>query len=1036
MSEPIPQEWENPQVIAVNREPMHATLMPYETIEAALAGERSQSPFYKSLNGVWKFRYLSRPTDVPEGFFNENYADVAWDTITVPGNWQLQGFDRPIYTNIQYPFPPDDCPRVPIGDNPTGLYRTAFTVPPEWAGRQVFLVFESVDSFFYLWVNGQQVGLSKDSRLPAEFNITAYLREGQNTLALEVLRWSDSTYIEDQDMWWLSGIARDVYLYSVPTVHLRDVQVQTDLDANYRDATLQVKVTLRNYGSEAQPTQIITATLYDDTNMPFLLDGLRGAARLEGGAEETLTMRTTVLNPHKWSAENPYLYTLLVKLFAADGTTLLEVESYKVGFRRVELREGGLLINGVNVHIQGVNRHEHDPLTGKAVSVESMRQDIVLMKRFNINTVRTSHYPNDPRWYDLCDRYGLYVIDEANIESHGLWDKPAKDPLWEKAFVDRGMRMVQRDRNHPCVIIWSLGNESGYGPNHDRMAEWIRANDPTRPIHYESAKDAPLVDMVSVMYPSVERLIALAEAPGETRPLIMCEYAHSMGNATGNLKEYWEVIESHPRCIGGCIWDWVDQGLLQKTYVGERYAYGGDFWDRPNDTNFCINGLVSPDRTPHPALWEHKKVLEPVRVRAVDLEAGVVEIENRYRFTDLGGVKITWQVSSDERVVQEGELPRLNTAPGQVERVNIPYAAPEPQAGAEVRLLLRFALAEETLWAAAGHVVAWAQFELPFPAAPRPQLAVAAMPVLQTSETPAAIAVRGAAFAITLDKATGTLSGWHFQGMELLERGPQVSVWRAPTDNDANTWGDEQAAIHWREAGLDRMVETVEAVTLESLSARRVQVAVRSRLRAAELTEGFDCAYVYTFYGSGDVRLEVSITPSDTLPHLPRLGVELTMPSHFETMSWYGRGPQESYADRKEGAAVGLYRGSVTAQHFPYIMPQENGNKTEVRWVALTSAAGVGLLAVGEDHLLEVSAHHFTTTDLTYALHTNELKPRNEITLHLDYRQSGLGGASCGPARLPQYRLLPQPVHWSMLLRPFSEVQHSAMSWSKTQIVE
>jgi beta-galactosidase/beta-glucuronidase len=874
-------------------------------------------------------------------------------------------------------------------------------------------------------------------------------------------------------------------------------------------------------------------------------DGTESATGIsvKAGEEVTVELEELVTAPKKWSDERPYLYTLLIALRGPAGD-LVEVERCSVGFRSVEIKEGQIHVNGVPILFRGVNRHEHDPDTGHVVNVESMIEDIRLMKQFNVNAVRTCHYPDDPRWYELCDRYGLYVVDEANIESHGVWDRLTKDPEWEAAFMERGTRMVERDKNHPCVIVWSLGNESGYGPNHVALADWIHEQDPTRPVHYESAtqwriykgpETAPEIDVVSTMYPSVDRIAEMAQTPGETRPLIMCEYVHSMGNSTGNLKEYWDVVEANKRLQGGFVWDWMDQGIRQVTEDGEEwFAYGGDFGDEPNDANFCINGLVWPDRVPHPGLWEHKKVVAPVCLEAVDLATGKVRVVNKYSFSDLSGLDISWELTADGEMLQAGELPRLDTPAGESEVVTIPVHEPDLKPGTQCWLTVSFALAEDVPWADQGHAVAWEQFEMPFAVPARPTLKVDGMPALQMEESEAEVTVQGQGFNLTFDKEVGGITSWKYKGEELICRGPALNVWRAPTDNDANAWGEQKLAIRWREVGLDQLQGRVTGVEAVQEVAQRVRVSVHlvkevgddailpeppsreeqltflerglswlldeealrvlcSRLSMAyddlpgddkearisllmarlvgedrlfeflqevhdllvdsgeqvpdalkdamaaaesglepqrKSPARFDCEYTYTIYGSGDVVVDAHVLPHGDLPPLPRIGLQMCLPGQYGHFSWYGRGPHESYVDRKQGAKVGVYTGTVDDQYVPYIVPQENGNKTDVRWVALTSDEGFGLLAVGMPQL-EVSAHHFTTEDLTQATHTYELERRDEITLNLDYAQSGLGNGSCGPGVLPQYLLQPCEVRFGLRLRPFSTAEDSPVALSK-----
>jgi beta-galactosidase len=1044
-------DWENPQVVGRNKEPGHATLVPYADEAAALSGQREASPYFRLLNGEWQFRIAPNPASAPQEFFRPDYDASGWATVAVPGNWQLQGLDRgydvPIYANVQYPFPIDKLPCVPADDNPTGSYRHTFAVPEEWHDRQIFLLFEGVDSAFYLWVNGQMVGYSQDSRLPGEFNITPYVHAGENTLAVQVYRWSDGSYLEDQDYWRLSGIYRDVYLWAAPAVHVRDFWVQTHLDAAYRDAVLKVRAKVRNYGDQDVTGYSLEVKLLDADGMPVLPEPISRQVRVAAGAEVTLDLEQAVTAPAKWSDEYPYLYTVLISLQDVNGE-LLEVESCRVGFRVVEIKDGQIHLNGVPILFKGVNRHEHDPDTGHTITVESMIQDILLMKRFNINAVRTCHYPDDPRWYDLCDQYGLYIIDEANIESHGVWDRLTKDPEWKTAFMERGIRMVERDKNHPCIIVWSLGNESGYGPNHEALADWIHTHDPTRPVHYESAtawrsyrgpEDAPHIDIVSVMYPPVDKIIEMAHTAGETRPLIMCEYAHAMGNSPGNLKEYWEAIEAYPRFQGGCVWDWVDQGIRQVTDAGEEwFAYGGDFGDEPNDGSFCINGLVFPDRTIQPSMWEHKKVLQPVAVESVDLLAGKLEITNKYGFSDLSGLDLTWQLTADDEVLQTGQLPRLYTSPGARDVITIPFDTPELAPGVEYWLTLSFTLAGDTPWAEKGHEVAWEQFKVPFDVPEVTALPVSEMPVLEMNESATEVVVRGADFRVVFDKRQGTVASLQYRDRELVKRGPRLNFWRAPTENDLSASGQEMAALRWRDAGLDRLREHVTEVKVSQLAQQLVQLDVRSVLTpevdgAHRFSTRFEGAYTYSIYGSGDVVIDTHVLPSDGLPFLPRVGLQMGLPGGYERFTWYGRGPHETYVDRQVGAQVGLYSGTVDEQYVPYIVPQENGNKTDVRWVALTNEQGIGLLAVGSPWL-NVSAHHYSTEDLTQAAHTYELKWRGDITLNLDYRQSGLGSASCGPGTLEKYLLQPEQVRFRVRLRPFSAQEITPMALSKQRL--
>jgi beta-galactosidase/beta-glucuronidase len=1144
-------DWSNPQMTGRNKEPGHATYTPFADAESALQAhrglvvERSASPFVRVLDGEWQFAFASNPASAPADFYQTGYDAGGWERIQVPSNWQFAGdqfklglpkYDIPIYTNIRYPFPSDNLPHAPEDNNPTGCYRHTFRIPESWWGRRVFVHFEGVDSAFHLWLNGREVGYSQDSRVPAEFDITDYLIAGDNLLAARVYRWSDGSYLEDQDYWNLSGIYRSVFLWTAPPVHIRDFGVQTQLDAAYGDAVLHVETKVRNLGQARTEGSKVLLALFDADGLAVVAEQEVGPVQAQPGEEIALTAAVPVATPSLWCDETPSLYTLLLMLVDADGA-VAEVVGCRVGFRQVELKDGQVHVNGRPILFKGVNRHEHDPDTGHTISLESMIRDIKMMKRCNINAVRTSHYPNDPRWYDLCDRFGLYLYDEANLETHGVGDRLTKDPLWEHAFVERAERMVERDKNHACILVWSLGNESGFGPNHEAMARWIHGRDATRLIHYHPADAAPVADIIGPMYPSVARLIELAQVPGENRPVVMCEYAHSMGNSTGNLKEYWDAVATHKRLQGGFIWDWMDEGIRRQTAEGEEwFAYGGDFGDEPNDGSFCADGLLGSDHNPHPALWETKKALEPVCVEAVDLAAGQVRIWNRYTVLNLDRLNVSWSLTEigpvterSVRVIQSGQLARLDVAPGDSVMVTVPVAKPaEAKAGAAYWLMLRFALAESTLWAPAGHEVAWAQFELSYaePAAIRPGDGVAGLTI---TESPARLRVAGKGLALTVDQETGRITDYVVQGRRLLKQGPALNVWRAPTENDANTWGDQRAAIRWREAGLDRLQEQLDGVTATVAADGTAEVTVRgasvapiqvdflqmlrwqellARLqlfmaqmmgeaevrrlgeafhapydalpgadhaargralvgelanrnqigelitalyhaldgsaaapvpgkvreewgRAAGMTteqlkaslrpkseSRFDFEHTYTLYANGDLLVTTNVVcGGEQPPFLPRLGLTMTLPRQYDKLTWYGRGPHETYVDRKEGAPVGVYSGTVAQQYVPYIRPQENGNKTETRWTSLTDAGGTGLLVIAMP-TMDFSAHRFTARDLEAAKHTYELQRRPEVVLNVDYAQGGLGNGSCGPGVLPQYMLLPGIFRFEVLLRP------------------
>jgi beta-galactosidase len=1029
-----PPDWENPQLLGIDRLPPHASMVVCPDADAAATiqwadnANRVKSPWYRSLNGQWKYHYAKTPASRVQGFYRPQFNDASWPTIPVPSNVELEGYGVPIYVNIKYPWLTADPPRIPA-DNPNNTvsaYRRTFRVPEAWQGRQVLLTFDGVNSFFYVWLNGQRVGMSKDSRTPAEFNVTRFLRPGENLLAVEVFRWCDGSYLEDQDFWRVSGIFRDVYLWSAPQVHLADVEVKTELDDQYRNAVLRLTATLHNFAEQNAEAQL-EATLLDPAGQPvFAAAGAR--VQVAGAADAQLRMAPAVADVRKWSAEDPALYQLLLTLKNARGT-VLEVVPLKVGFRRVEIRGGELLVNGRAVLLKGVNRHEHDPDRGQAITVDGMRRDIELMKRHNVNAVRTCHYPNQPAWYDLCDQYGIYLIDEANVESHGMGYEAkslAKDPAWLDAHMDRTQRMVERDKNHPSVIIWSLGNEAGDGPNFEATSHWVKSRDPSRPVHYERALLRSHTDIVCPMYPPPKHLADYASQT-QTRPMILCEYAHAMGNSTGDLWSYWRLIYEHKYLQGAFVWDWVDQGIRQpqnagrngrllKPKPGEKFfwAYGGDFGppDTPTDDNFCCNGLVSPDRVPHPGLLEVQHVYQNVHCRLTSPAKREVEIRNWFDFTNLKDIATgTWRLVADGAELQHGALPDLNVPPRQSMHVAVPVEAFQPQPGTRYFLELSFQLRHDTLWAKAGHVLAWDQFELP-DAIPGPALAVAGTP--QVEQNADRVVVRVKNLAAVFDKHAGTLASLQFQNVELIERPLRPDFWRAPTDNDRGRKNEKSQGI-WRHAG--------EEAQLKDFSAQADPARHAVVVRAAFALPQVQCQWQtsYTVYATGDLLVEASFLPGKKkLPTLPRLGMQMVLPQGLENIAWYGPGPQETYADRHD-ARVGIYRGTVDAQFCrDYSEPGESGNKFDVRWIALSGDHGVGLLAVGQPRL-SANALHYTTDDLQSAKHAWELTHRPFITLNLDLRQMGVGGDdSWGAWPHKEFQIPAQPATYRFRLRPYA----------------
>lgn len=1026
-------EWEDQKVLQRNRLKSRAYFIPYSDIDTALTFQREISERIKMLNGNWKFYYAPSPYETPQGFYSEEYDVSEWREIRVPSNWQMEGYGHPHYTNVMYPFPVDP-PRVP-SENPTGCYRRDFYLEEDVKNRTIILRFEGVDSAFHVWINGREVGYSQGSRLPSEFDITSVVRPGKNTVAVKVYQWSDGSYLEDQDMWWLSGIFRDVYIIIRPKVYIRDFFAITDLDERYESGDLRVKVEVKNSGRDKVEDYSISISLLDIDLNPVDDKEIRDII-LDPEEEKAFEIEIPVDKVRKWSAEDPYLYNLL--LILKDKDEIVEVVPSKIGFRKVELKDGVFLINGVPIKLKGVNRHEHHPDFGRAVPIEWTEQSIILMKRHNINTIRTSHYPNDPRFYDLCDRYGIYVIDETDLECHGFAltgdiNRLSNDPEWQEAYIDRIERMVHRDKNHPCVIFWSLGNESGFGINHEAMAEWCRKNDPTRLIHYEQDREAKVADVVSSMYTSVEKLEELGKMTYMEKPHILCEYAHAMGNGPGNLKEYWEIFYRYRRLQGGCIWEWMDHGIRKKTPDGKEYfAYGGDFGDEPNDGNFVIDGLVFPDHTPSPGLIEYKKVIEPVKVEAIDLKKGEVKITNLYDFISLDHLVMSWNIEVDGKVVEGGEMSVTGVSPKDSRVVTIPYSLPNnPEPNTDYWLNIYFVLSADTIWAEKGHTVAWAQFKLPTESKKGPKVIKSSnMPSLRYRETGTTIEINGEEFKMTFDKTRGVINSLLYNGLEFIKIGPRLNLWRAPIDNDKYVIDD------WNKKFIRLLNHRIDEVSLEVINKGLIRIKVLSCIAPPVVNWKVDTEYTYNIYGSGDVILEVKGKPQGNLPLVfPRIGLKMGLNKELDQVMWYGRGHGESYVDSKEANPFGIYKKSVDELYTPYVRPQENGNRTDVKWVSITDRRGIGLIFVGMP-TINFSVHRFEPEDFEKAKHTYELIPRDYVVMNIDYKHNGLGSASCGPAPLEKYLLFPERFEFSIRMRPFTNSLTTPIQLSKYIIIE
>jgi len=1026
-------DWENPQVFACNKEEPHAALISFPDSATALSLSVQQSSRYLSLNGTWKFSWVKTPAERPQDFYDTNFQSDGWADILVPGNWELQGFGIPIYTDTEYPFPPDP-PYIPHDNNPVGSYLRNFCLPEIWEkGKQIFLHFDGVRSAMYVWINGEKVGYSQGSKTPAEFNITPYVKTGENVLAVEVYRYSDGSYLEDQDYWKISGIERDVYLIARPDVYIRDYFVQTDLDKAYQNAQLGVAVNVKN--SSLQPAHGIEVKLQLlDESEKLVLEQTSRIAELEPGQESVIELISNLKNPRKWTAETPELYTLLLTLRKNAQDTFETIPS-KIGFREVEINDGLLCVNGTPITLKGVNRHEHDPITGRYVSEDSMRQDIRLMKQFNINAVRTSHYPNTPRWYELCDLYGLYVIDEANIESHGMGYAPdvtlGNDPDWGPAHLDRTRRMLERDKNHPSIIIWSLGNEAGDGVNFEQTYTWIKNRDTSRPVQYEQAELRSHTDIFCPMYARIHILADYATQK-RARPLILCEYAHAMGNSVGNLKEYWEAIYAHEQLQGGFIWDWVDQGILAQTPEGKNYwAYGGDFGPpgTPSSGNFCINGLVFPDRKLHPSIWEVKKIYQNIAFEPVDLAKGRIRILNRFDFLDLEEFVGNWSLFAANQVLAEGTFEELKVEPHGSQILSLPLPEIQAKPGVEYFLNLSFSTKHKTESLPQGHEIAMEQFRLPV-YLPRQYTEEARSAKILRERKDNNLILRGTEvdFTYTFDLEHGEWISLRFQETEILKRGLSPNFWRAPTDNDFGNEMPQRQAV-WKQASEARELEKLEH---RQNSNRDYLIEVTWSLPAVDSF----FKSVYHVFGNGEIVVHNHFIPgSISLPDLPRLGMQMVLGSEYENISWYGRGPHETYWDRKSGARVGVYSGTVWEQYHPYIRPQENGNKTEVRWMALTNSEGIGLLVAG-DPVLNITAHHFLPGDLDPGLsknqrHATDLKRRDHVLLNIDYQQMGVGGdTSWGARPHPEYTLFAKRYSYRFRLHPFSKKKISPMGLS------
>ncbi|QAY77952.1 glycoside hydrolase family 2 TIM barrel-domain containing protein [Sphingosinicella sp. BN140058] len=1021
-------DWENPAVFAIGKMPARATGFPFESRDKALAGHRTRSERFLLLNGPWQFMLSMDADHLPAGFERPDYDVSGWSKISVPADWQAEGHDQPRYNNITYPFPADR-PLIPHAANPVGSYRRDLDLPAGWAGEDIILHIGAAGSAYYVWVNGTRVGYSEDSKLPSEFDVTRFVRPGRNTIAIQVYRWSDGSYLEDQDFWRVSGIEREVFLMAAPKMRIRDFFVHAGLDSSYREGRLQVDLAVTPLAKPAVARIL-------------LLDGDRKLAestqRLQPNRQEqTIALAAAIPSVRPWTAETPNLYMLLVELADAGGRTIQSTYS-RIGFRTVEMKNGLVTVNGQPITIRGVNRHEHDPATFHVISLESMERDIQLMKRANINAIRTSHYPNDPRLYELADRYGLYVMDEANIESHGYMDFANKhpeqraiyqlgfDPAWEAAHVSRVANMVERDKNHPSILFWSLGNEAGIGPTFNKAAAAVKERDPGRLLSYLGWGTWPGVpdhrpndyaDIYAPMYDSAARMADYAENWAFRQPMIQCEYAHMQGNSGGNLKDYWDVIYAHPdKLQGGFIWDWVDQSMYRKTADGRPYwGTGGEYGPNPGGDIEFGDGLMQADRTPNPQMFEVRKVYAPIQFEGYDAASGRLTVINRHDFLDLSGFDFGYTLLEDGIEVARGALPALSTAARKRQTIALTLPRHERRPGREYVLTVAARAKAGTVPALdAGAAVGWEQFVLGI------EPAAVSRPAGDISlvETRNEIRLAAGDAELVVDRGSGLVKSYAARGQLLLEGGAP-NFYRALIDNDIGT-GVERSHKIWSDASTARRVESVKAARLANGDAA---VTVRYAI-------GGDAARMvarYRMAGDGSVAVTGDFTPlKGDLPDPLRIGLAYAMPIRIDTLSWYGRGPHESYQDRKTGAPLGLWRGRIADQNHDYMRPQETGNKVDVRWMELSHHGGGGLRIVG-DAPLSMNALAFPYDDLSRrppgTRRSSDIVPHDEVSLMIDAVQAGIGGDNswdAGGRPLPHYRIPVAPRSFGFTLMLFA----------------
>lgn len=1003
--------WENHQIDGINRMPARAHFLTFQSKEKALLNNNRYTHAFKNLNGVWKFMFLDAPEYSPEGFFNSDFDVTKMDDITVPGNWQLQGYGKMHYSDLWYNFPINP-PYVPT-ENPTGIYKRTFFVEESYRDKKIIIRFCGVDSAYHLWINGKEVGYSKVARNESEFDITDIIRVGEeNDVTVRVYQWSDGTYLEDQDMWWESGIFRDVELIGVPKDGINDYKVIADLDDEYKNGIFKVEAFLRTTKEVNVTFELVDAG--ENTVFTKTVVAKEGKACID----------EVIADVNHWTAETPYLYKLFMTV--EDDGQIVEVIPQNVGFRNIRLNGETFLVNGVAIKFKGVNRHDYSPQNGRVVSREEIEKDIILMKQFNINAIRTSHYPNSYYLYDLCDEYGMYLIAETDLECHGFeltgdYKWITDDPSWELAYVSRMTRMIERDKNHPAIIFWSLGNESAFGCNFRKMTDVAHEMDPTRLVHYEGDFDVESADVYSTMYTWIENpkkpYLMKDIIEKSKKPHIHCEYCHAMGNGPGNLKDYQDLVYAHDKLQGGFVWEWFDHGIESFTESGEKYyRYGGDFGDDPSNKDFCIDGLIMPDRTPSPGLYEYKKVIEPITTTAVDIQKGIINLLSRYDFANLDRFNLVYKVMEDDVILQTGFMAVPSIEARANKDITLPYdlSAIKVKPGAHYYVNISYQLREDTNYASSGHELATAQFELPLY---KEGIVVRPEGILNVEKEHTTLHVKGANFSLDFNLVNGNLMNIVRDGMQVLSKGPRLTLWRAPISNDMEII-DKLKKVYF----LHLEHEVVMNIDYH-MEGNILKVEVDTINSTTNSAWHFKTKYVYTVCPSGDILIDVEGTPSgrvDLAPDmLPRIGVSMHLDKSMEHVRYFGMGPGENYADSKEAAQMGLYANTVDGLFTNYVIPQENGNHMGCKWVSMTNDRGMGLLASTEGDF-NFSASWYEDKDLDDAKHTCDLVKRDYIVFNVDYKQNALGTNSCGQWQLDKYRVKFEDFKLSFRLTPFN----------------